>query len=551
MRITYMPILGLMLARLPTGLLTRSPREKIIKSFSRNLHIHNQHNRQEITKMPVAVFPKLDVTLTPDAIKQRCASAIESYKQALDKIGAIDPKMCTFENVLLPLARLEAEFGTLAPSLTFPQYVHPDEAIRNACIQATQMIDQFSIEIGMREDIYKVVKAVEERKPVLDGEERRFLEKTLLGFKLNGLALESKEKKEQLKQMKEAIADAELEFSKTVNEDQTVVKFTKTELEGCPDSFLASLEKDGDLYIVSMKYPDLFGVLKNAKSEETRKKMVIANDSRCLPNMERLAKAVELRVKSARLLGFSDYCQFRLSDRMAKTSEEILSFLTDLRTKLTPKAQAELQVLKDLKSKDTLSESKADFHVWDFHYYANKLMQEKYAVDHELLRQYFPMDHVVKEMLTIYEQVLHLRIVEVTADPQAPKWHENVRLFAVYDAVTDGRLLGHIYFDLYPRAGKYTHAACFPLQPGYTLEDGTRQPPASAMVCNFTKPTKDAPSLLKHDEVVTFFHELGHAMHGICAETRFSRFHGTNVETDFVEAPSQMLENVPFIFCCL
>lgn len=149
---------------------------------------------------------------------------------------------------------------------------------------------------------------------------------------------------------------------------------------------------------------------------------------------------------------------------------------------------------------------------------------------------------VVGEMLKIYEEVLSLKFVLLE---DGPVWHSDVKLYKVVEA-TRQELVGHVYLDLFPRDGKYTHAACFSLQPGYLLDldSKERQYPVAAMVANFSKPTTSKPSLLKHDEVVTLFHELGHAMHDMCAKVTFSRFHGTNVETDLVEAPSQMLENV-------
>ncbi|KAG1077951.1 hypothetical protein G6F42_024515 [Rhizopus arrhizus] len=145
-------------------------------------------------------------------------------------------------------------------------------------------------------------------------------------------------------------------------------------------------------------------------------------------------------------------------------------------------------------------------------------------------------------MLDIYEKVLGLKFVKVPAD-KAVVWHPDVQLFECWDAVEDKSFSGFMYLDLFPRENKYPHAACFPLQPSYIAQDGERVAPIAAMVANFTKPTADKPSLLKHDEVVTLFHELGHVMHHLCSRTKYARFHGTSVEGDFVEAPSQMLEN--------
>jgi Zn-dependent oligopeptidase len=176
---------------------------------------------------------------------------------------------------------------------------------------------------------------------------------------------------------------------------------------------------------------------------------------------------------------------------------------------------------------------------WDFRYYNRLLLESEYQVNDEEIKEYFSLTTVTQGMLDLYQTVLDLKFTEI---PEPPVWHADVKLFEVRDRSSQD-LVGYFYLDLFPRDGKYTHAACFGLQPGFEREDGTRQYPAAAMVANFTKPTADKPSLLKHNEVVTFYHELGHVMHQLCSQTRWSRFHGTKVERDFVEAPSQMLEN--------
>lgn len=165
-------------------------------------------------------------------------------------------------------------------------------------------------------------------------------------------------------------------------------------------------------------------------------------------------------------------------------------------------------------------------------------------MDHDKVKQYFPLDHVTARMLDIYQDVLNIDFERIEHDPQP--WNhetpEDVKLIRVRDRDSK-ELMGYFYLDLFPRSGKYSHAACFPIQPGYQLEDGSYQVPVAAMVANFTKPTSSSPSLLRHSELTTYFHELGHVMHCICSKTKWARFHGTSVEGDFVEAPSQMLEN--------
>lgn len=242
---------------------------------------------------------------------------------------------------------------------------------------------------------------------------------------------------------------------------------------------------------------------------------------------------------------------------MAKLPETVNVFLADLRKRLAPGGEKEKAHLLELKKKDEESRGlkpDGNYYLWDHRFYDRMMVEQEYSIDEVKIAEYFPLQSTVRGMLHIFEELFGLAFVELDADERkrlSPTgkaeditWHEDVIVFSVWDDSSEGDgFSGYLYLDLHPREGKYGHAANFNLQPGFVRKDGTRRYPATALVCNFSKPTEKKPSLLKHDEVVTLFHELGHGIHDLSGRCTYSRFHGTSTVRDFVEAPSQMLEN--------
>jgi len=242
---------------------------------------------------------------------------------------------------------------------------------------------------------------------------------------------------------------------------------------------------------------------------------------------------------------------------MAKTPKTVLDFLGDLKSRLVPGGAKEVDHLLELKKKDHESRGipfDGNYYLWDHRYYDRLMVEKEYSIDENAVSEYFPIQSTVAGMLKIFEEIFGLVFVELTPEDRKRisstgkaediAWHEDVIIFSVWNDESEGdEFVGYLYLDLHPRPGKYGHAANFNLQPGFLQANGSRRYPATALVCNFSKPTPNKPSLLKHDEVVTLFHELGHGIHDLAGKTQYARFHGTSTVRDFVEAPSQMLEN--------
>jgi Zn-dependent oligopeptidase len=257
------------------------------------------------------------------------------------------------ESVLVPWSQAEAVFTTETASCSFPQYVSTCPEIREASIESTKLIDEFGIEIGMREDLFQAARAIATES--LSGEFKRFHERLLREFKHNGLFLESPEQKALLKEKRQKLADLCTEFSRNMNEDATELLFTRAELDGATEDFLTSLQtcKETGKLRVSMKYPDLFGVLRNVRSERVRELMDTTNGRKCEKNRALLAEAVQLRHECAALLGYAEHASFRLENKMAKEPGKVIAFLRDLQHKLLPFAQKELAKLSALKASES------------------------------------------------------------------------------------------------------------------------------------------------------------------------------------------------------
>ncbi|KAI9824067.1 MAG: hypothetical protein M1832_002135 [Thelocarpon impressellum] len=504
-------------------------------------------------------------TATPSSLIEEAKKLIQQSRHVQDEIVAeVTTESATFENVLVPLARDENHMSDGSHILCFYQAVSADQGLRNASTEAENLFNDFDIESAMREDVFVLVDAALKKEQALEPESRRLLEKTHKGFIRYGLGIPAGPERDRFKAIKKRLSVISTIFQKNLNEETEGIWFTPEDLRGVPEDVLSNLKK-GDAehagkVFLSFKYPDLFPTLKYASNAWVRKQVMIDNENKCNQNVPLFREAVVLRDEAARLLGYPNHAAYVIEDKMAKTPKTVDDFLGDLRTRLGPGGKTELAHLQQLKKDDLKSrgEEASDdghYYIWDHRYYSRLMIEREYSVDQQKIAEYFPLQTTVVGMLKIFEQLFGLVFEELGPGQELDRlvedgkvsdiiWHEDVKFFTVWDDESEGGgFVGYLYLDLFPRDGKYGHAANFNIQPGYIDAEGKRHYPATALVCNFSKPTAKKPSLLKHDEVVTLFHELGHGIHDLVSRTIYSRFHGTNTVRDFVEAPSQMLEN--------
>jgi len=477
--------------------------------------------------------------MTTNEVRASVRQTIAVGSNALDRIGGLKPRQVTFENSVRALDDLYEQISLTANRLSILKETSTNAVLRDTATDALKELQEWMVGLDYREDVYKAVKAYADKSPKLAGEDAKLLDETMRDYRRAGLGL-PKPQRDEVERLRKELSRLATDFESNITKAQKAVKFTKAELEGAPESFLQQTKTGDDQYTVMANVTwHYLTVEENAKREDTRRKLLVEHDNLAREaNLPLLEKILALRDDVAKRLGYKTWADYQTEVKMVKNAATAIGFLEKLKTGLQPKFDAEVEELRQLKVKET-GDATAQIHIWDWRYFSNQLKKEKYTVDAEQLRVYFPYQRVLEGMFNIYQSIFGLKFDRV----QPPyKWIGDLQLYAVSDSQS-GEPLGLFYLDMFPREGKYNHFAQFDIIQGKLLSRGKYQRPTVALICNFPSPAPDRPSLLSHTDVETLFHEFGHAMHSIMTRAKYARFSGTSVPRDFVEAPSQMLEN--------
>lgn len=465
-------------------------------------------------------------------------AAREILEKDLAKIVALPKEKRTFENTLLAYEDAFDRYSHSLGQAGFLAYVSTDEKLRNAALALEEKISNYMVEVATRKDIYQAFKDYADTNPQLPKIEAKMLKDTMIGFRKSGLMLDD-ENLEKFKEIQKQKSKNSIAFSKNIREYKDTLSVSEEELKGLGQDYISRLEKDENgKYIITLNYPDYVPFMLNADDDNARKQLEEKYSRRGgTQNISLLEDNLFLRYQAAKLLGYPTHAHNRLDTRMAKNPKNVMNFLGDLEKKLKPLAKKEQKELLKYKTKKTGEKTKK-IETWQSGYWSNKYKKEHYDIDAEKIKEFFPTDYVIENMLEIFGNLFDVKFKKADIDT----WHKDVVAYKVFDN-KKGQTIAYIYMDLYPREGKYKHAACFDLVAGKELKDGSYQKPFTAIVANLNPPSKERPSLLKHDEVETLFHEFGHVLHNVLTEAKYSAISGTATSMDFVEVPSQMLEN--------
>lgn len=483
---------------------------------------------------------------------------LSEYKEAFEKTIALarieidsitkNTETPTFKNTIEALDFSGEQLDRLSSIFFNLNSAETCDEMQKIAQEVSPLITAFSNDIALNEDLFKRVKAVYDQKDSLSltTEQATLLDKKFKGFSRNG-ALLNEEDKLKLREIDTELAKIKLTFGENVLAETNNYQLHITneeDLKGLPDGakeMAASLAKSKNLegWIFTLDFPSYLPFVTYVENRELRKEIAIAAGKKSFQNnefdnKENVKRIVELRHKRANLLGYQSHSHFVLEERMAQNPYNVQSFLNDLLEKAKPAAQKEFAQLttfaKELDGIDQLEK-------WDGAYYSEKLKQKLFSLDDELLKPYFQLENVLNGAFTIAEKLFGITFKEVF---DIDKYHEDVQTFEVLDF--EGQLVAVFYSDFFPRKGKRNGAWMTSYKPQY-IKDGINERPHVSIVCNFTPPTETKPSLLTFNEVTTLFHEFGHALHGMLANTTYPSLSGTSVYWDFVELPSQVMEN--------
>ncbi len=478
---------------------------------------------------------------TPAQIQATMETAMAVSDQMLARIVNLKPEQRNFANTITALDQAYFPVSAAASRMSIIQETSTSPEMREAASAALQRLETWFVDTSFRRDLYKAIKAFADTRPQVRGEDAMYLKTVLRDYRRNGMDL-PKEQRDRLQALKNRLNELGLSFKRNISAARPMVEFTGEELDGVSEDFLANPDirgKDGKYHINANVTWQVLEVLRNARKEATRKRLSIARGSRVLDkNTPIFIEMLKIRAEIAQLLGYANWADYRTEVKMARNGKTAWDFLQRLNTGLAPKFEQEQATFAELKARET-GNPEAKIRYWDIPYYKNQLTKTRYQVDEDALKVYFELENTLNGMFSIFQELFAIRIEAI----EVPyKWVDDLRLYAVTDKVS-GAPLGLIYMDMFPRDGKYNHFAQFDVTPAARLPDGRYQRPVAALICNFPPPGNGKPSLLTYDDVETLFHEFGHALHTVLTQADYMEFSGASVPRDFVEAPSQMLEN--------
>ncbi len=423
----------------------------------------------------------------------------------------------------------------------FVGWVHPDAAVRDAGQKAYAELSAWRAGLPLRDDVAAVVLGRDAEAAPGDPEDAWRVARWTRDLRRSGHALPAADRA-RARELHDRLSAVEAVFDVNIADDTEGLELTREELDGLPDTFVDGLRAGSapGTYAVSLDYPELRPFLAQGRRRDLRERLLRrSRDRGAAANRPLVAEGLAVRRELAALLGYPSWAHYATEVRMAGSPERARGLLDQLTAALDGPVAAENTELRDLLIEDG-APTDVRLEQWDLDYTRRIRSERRFGMDPAVLAEYFPVDAVLATMFELIGRLLGLTFPEAPIEDAATSWHEDVTLREVRDA--DGTLLGRVYLDLFPREGKFSHAAAFDLVRPRRAPDGSRSPGLTALVTNFSPPRDGRPALLRHDEMETLFHELGHVIHQNVTTGRYSAFAGTTTEGDFVEAPSQLME---------
>lgn len=468
-------------------------------------------------------------------------SALDEMKRSVDqKIDAIikSSSSQTIDNTLMAYDRVQYELSDMSARIGLVSSVFSDDKTRDLAFSVANDLQVYSNGIYLNDNLYAAFKkfSTSETGKKLNINQKKFLNDVMISFEKNGMKLNADDRKE-LTALNTKMIEFANKFDQNMSEHQDSVIFKDPELLGLSAEDLSRWKQNDNTYLIRINLPNIVKILENAENGEIRKLIYERYNNRAYPaNISVLDSLLYYRDQYAKKLGFKSYAAYAVVDKMAATPEAVWAFENDLIKRLTPVVTKEVAAMKAFRDSYDKTMVGKEFNAWDWAFYSKKMLNSKYALNTDEVTEYFEMNNTLQGMFSVYEKILGIRVVETK---NVPVWNPKVKS---YDMFKDGVKTGTFYLDLYPRPNKYNHFACFPISQ-YIKQGNKETLPVAALVCNFPEGSESQPSLLKHSDVITLFHEFGHLVHWELCHQTISSQNAFTTKGDFVEAPSQFLEN--------